>query len=92
MNEPGSPTGRSRQLWTMPCEATSAHQGHHWRHPAIHPRCDPRRHMTHMRLNGELRWDWVVDETRRRHVTETYDGVDEALEACAQFYRANTGE
>jgi hypothetical protein len=33
----------------------------------------------------------VVDETRR-HVTETYDGVDEALEACAQFYRAKTGE
>jgi hypothetical protein len=48
--------------------------------------------MTHMRLNGELQWDRVVDEIRRRHVTETYDGVDEALEACAQFYRANTGE
>jgi hypothetical protein len=43
--------------------------------------------MADMRLEGELRWSWVIDETRRRRITETYDNVEEALEATAKFYR-----
>jgi hypothetical protein len=44
-------------------------------------------HMTHMRLRGELRYDWVSDETRRRRITATHDSVEEALKDCAKFYR-----
>jgi hypothetical protein len=44
-------------------------------------------HMTHMRVNGELRWDWVIDETRRRQITQTHNNVEDALEHCARFYR-----
>jgi hypothetical protein len=40
-----------------------------------------------MRLSGELPFDWIVDESRRRRITETHDNVTEALEACAKFYR-----
>jgi hypothetical protein len=43
--------------------------------------------MTDMRLDGELPFEWVIDESRRRRVTETYDNVTEALEATAKFYR-----
>jgi hypothetical protein len=43
--------------------------------------------MTDMRLSGELRYSWVIDESRRRRITETYDIVSEALEATAKFYR-----
>ena len=43
--------------------------------------------MADMRLEGELRWSWVIDETRRRRITETYDNVEGALEATAKFYR-----
>jgi hypothetical protein len=45
--------------------------------------------MTDMRLAGELRWDWIVDESRRRRVTQTYNNVVEALEHCAKFYRTS---
>jgi hypothetical protein len=44
-------------------------------------------HMAHMRLRGELRYDWVSDETRRRRITATHDSVEEALKDCAKFYR-----
>ena len=43
--------------------------------------------MTEMRLSGELRFDWVVDESRHVRVTETYDSVADAIEQTAQFYR-----
>jgi hypothetical protein len=43
--------------------------------------------MTDMRISGELPFSWVIDETRRRRITETYDSVREALEATAKFYR-----
>jgi hypothetical protein len=43
--------------------------------------------MTDMRLNGELRFDWIVDETRRRRITTTHDSIAAALEATAKFYR-----
>jgi hypothetical protein len=43
--------------------------------------------MTDMRLDGKLPFAWVVDETRRVRLTETYDSITEALEQTAQFYR-----
>jgi hypothetical protein len=43
--------------------------------------------MGEMRLAGELRWSWVIDESRRRRITQTYDSVMDALEATAKFYR-----
>jgi hypothetical protein len=43
--------------------------------------------MTDMRLSGELRWDWVVDESRRRRITRTYDNITDAVEDCAETYR-----
>lgn len=45
--------------------------------------------MTDMRIAGELPFSWVIDESRRRRITETYDSVTEALEATAKFYRRN---
>jgi hypothetical protein len=43
--------------------------------------------VTDMRLAGELPYDWIVDESRRRRLTETYDSVSEAVAATAEFYR-----
>lgn len=43
--------------------------------------------MTEMRLEGELPFAWVVDETRRVRVTETYDNLQDAIEQTAEFYR-----
>jgi hypothetical protein len=43
--------------------------------------------MTEMRLDGSLPYSWVVDESRRVRVTRTYDGVADAIERTAQFYR-----
>jgi hypothetical protein len=43
--------------------------------------------MTDMRLSGELPYSSVIDESRRRRITKTYDSTTEALEACAAFYR-----
>jgi hypothetical protein len=43
--------------------------------------------MTDMRLSGELRWDWVVDESRRGRFTRTFDNITEAVEHTAKYYR-----
>jgi hypothetical protein len=43
--------------------------------------------MAEMRLAGELPFDWIIDESRRRQVTQTYDNITEALEDTAKFYR-----
>jgi hypothetical protein len=43
--------------------------------------------LTEMRLAGDLPFHWIVDESRRRRITETYDSVSEAVEATAKFYR-----
>jgi hypothetical protein len=40
-----------------------------------------------MRIAGELEWSWIIDESRRRRVTQTYDNLTEAVEDCASFYR-----
>jgi hypothetical protein len=43
--------------------------------------------MTEMRLSGDLPFDWVVDESRRVRITETFDNIAAAAEHCAEFYR-----
>jgi hypothetical protein len=43
--------------------------------------------MVDMRIEGELPWNHVVDESRRRRITQTHDNVSEAVEDCARFYR-----
>ena len=43
--------------------------------------------MTEMRLSGDLPYDWVVDESRRVRITETFDNVADAIERTAKFYR-----
>jgi hypothetical protein len=43
--------------------------------------------MTDMRISGALPFSWVVDESRRRRITQTFDNITEALEHCAEYYR-----
>ncbi len=43
--------------------------------------------MTEMRLDGDLPYGWVVDESRRVRITDTFDNVQDAIEQTAQFYR-----
>jgi hypothetical protein len=43
--------------------------------------------LTIMRRAGELRYDWLADNTRWQRKPETYDGIEAALEATAAFYR-----
>ena len=43
--------------------------------------------MTEMRLDESLPYSWVVDESRRVRITETYDSIQDALQQTAKFYR-----
>jgi hypothetical protein len=43
--------------------------------------------LTEMRLSGEVPFSWIVDESRRRRETQTYDSVADALRNTAKFYR-----
>ena len=43
--------------------------------------------LTEMRLDGEISFDDIVDETRRVRITETFDNVEHAVQQCAEFYR-----
>jgi hypothetical protein len=43
--------------------------------------------MTDMRLDDSLPFDWVVDESRRVRLTQTFDSIEQALEQTAKFYR-----
>ena len=43
--------------------------------------------LTDMRINGELPFAWIVDHSRQRRVTRTYDSMAEAVEDTATFYR-----
>ena len=43
--------------------------------------------MTDMRLDGSLPFEWVVDESRRVRITQTFDSVADAIERTAKFYR-----
>ena len=45
------------------------------------------RMLTDMRLSGEVPWGWIVDESRRTRVTQTFDSINDALEDTAKTYR-----
>jgi hypothetical protein len=40
-----------------------------------------------MRLDGRIRWDWIVDESRRTRITQTFDNISDALQDTAKYYR-----
>jgi hypothetical protein len=40
-----------------------------------------------MRKSGDLPYDWLADNTRWQRKPRTFDGVEEALETTASFYR-----
>jgi hypothetical protein len=40
-----------------------------------------------MRWEDEIEWDWIVDESRITHQTQTYDSITDAVEDTAKFYR-----
>ncbi len=40
-----------------------------------------------MRLNGELPWDWLADNTRWMHKPDTYGGISDLLEQSQWAYR-----
>ena len=43
--------------------------------------------LSEMRLDGQISWDWITDESRTRQVTRTFDNVADALNYTAQHYR-----
>jgi hypothetical protein len=43
--------------------------------------------MADMRMDGELPFDHVIDESRRRRLTQTHDNIEDALRDTARFYR-----
>ena len=43
--------------------------------------------LTEMRLDGEVKWSWIVDNSRRTTNTRTFDNVGEALDDSARYYR-----
>jgi hypothetical protein len=45
--------------------------------------------LTEMRVNDELSFDWIVDESRRRRENQTYDNIADAARDTARFYRRN---
>jgi len=43
--------------------------------------------LTEMRLEGKIPFDWLVDESRRRRITQTYNNIADAARDTAKFYR-----
>jgi hypothetical protein len=43
--------------------------------------------LTEMRLKDQVDWDWIVDESRRVRITQTFDGIADAARHTARFYR-----
>ena len=43
--------------------------------------------LTEMRLNDQIPWAWIVDESRRVRKTQTFDNIADAARQTAQFYR-----
>jgi len=43
--------------------------------------------VTAMRLDSEIPFAWIVDESRRPRVTQTYNSIAEAAQDTARFYR-----
>jgi hypothetical protein len=45
--------------------------------------------LTEMRMAGSVRFNWIVDESRRRIVNRTYNSIADAVRDTARFYRRN---
>jgi hypothetical protein len=45
--------------------------------------------LTEMRMAGSVRFNWIVDESRRRIVNRTYNSIADAARDTARFYRRN---
>jgi hypothetical protein len=43
--------------------------------------------LTEMRMKGEIPFSFIIDESRRRRETQTYDNVADAVRDTAKFYR-----
>jgi hypothetical protein len=43
--------------------------------------------LTEMRLEGEIPFAWIIDESRRTRQTQTFDNVADAVRDTARFYR-----
>src|SRR5262245_37392734 len=43
--------------------------------------------LTDMRIEGKIPFDWIVDESRRRRITQTYNNIADAARDAAKFYR-----
>src|SRR5215467_11919389 len=43
--------------------------------------------LTEMRIEGGIPFEWIVDESRRRRITQTYDNIADAARDTAKFYR-----
>jgi hypothetical protein len=43
--------------------------------------------LTEMRLNGAVPFSWIVDESRRRLNTQTYNSIADAVQDTKKFYR-----
>ena len=43
--------------------------------------------LTEMRMAGSIRFDWIVDESRRRISNRTYNSIADAARDTARFYR-----
>jgi hypothetical protein len=45
--------------------------------------------LTEMRMAGEIKFDWISDENRRRIGLRSFDNVSDALDDTAKYYRRN---
>jgi hypothetical protein len=43
--------------------------------------------LTEMRMNREVSFDWIIDESRRARQTQTFDSIADAVQDTARFYR-----
>jgi hypothetical protein len=43
--------------------------------------------LTDMRMSREIPFSWIVDESRRTQITQTFDNITDALNDTARFYR-----
>jgi len=43
--------------------------------------------LTDMRMRGKIPFDWLVDESRQRRITRTYNNIADAARSTAKFYR-----
>jgi hypothetical protein len=45
--------------------------------------------LVRMRRSGMLPYGWITDNTRRQRKPRSFDGIEEALQDCAKFYRTD---